>query len=174
MSRARAAHRADGRRALSGRHVLFGLIGFFAIVLVADAYLIYKAVSTFGGLETEDAYRKGLAYNDRIVAASAQAKRGWRDRLNYVPRTERLRIALLDREGTGVSGLDITASLGRPATNRFDRQLSFVQTGPGIYEASVPGIESGWWMIGVKAKRSQPDRQNAIVYEAKRRLWIKP
>ncbi len=174
MSSASAPHRADRGRTLSGRHVLFGLIAFFAIVLAADTYLIYKAVSTFGGLETEDAYRKGLAYNDRIAAANAQAKRGWRDRLDYLPQSKRLRIALLDRDGVGVSGLNITASLGRPATNRFDRKLSFVQTGPGIYEAEVPAIESGWWTVRVQAKRGAHDRRDAIIYEAKRRLWIKP
>ncbi|MGI9403981.1 MAG: FixH family protein [Hyphomicrobium sp.] len=174
MSRASARNQAGGRRTISGRHVLFGLIAFFAIVLVADGYMIYKAVSTFGGLETEDAYRKGLAYNDRIAVANAQAKRGWRDQLNYLPQSKRLRIALLDREGAGVSGLDITASLGRPATNRFDREFSFVQTGPGIYEAEIPAIESGWWTVGVQARRTAPDRRDATVYEAKRRLWIKP
>lgn len=174
MSNAGAPHRPEGGRTLSGRHVLFGLIAFFAIVFVADSILIYKAVSTFGGLETEDAYRKGLAYNDRIAAANAQAKRGWRDQLIYLPQTKRLRIALLDRDGAGVSDLTITASLGRPATSRFDRELSFVQTGPGIYEAAVPAIEPGWWMIKVHANRNAHDPLNATVYEAKRRLWIKP
>ncbi len=173
MSRASTSHRTNVGRTLNGRHVLFGLIAFFAIVLVADAYMIYKAVSTFGGLETKDAYRKGLAYNDRIAAANAQAKRGWRDRLDYLPQTKRLRIALLDRDGAGVSGLEITASLGRPATNRFDRQLSFVQTGPGTYVAEVPDIKSGWWTVEVQAKRNAHDRRDLTVYEAKRRLWIK-
>ncbi len=174
MSSGSAPHRAEDDRTLSGRHVLFGFIAFFAIVFIADAYMIYKAVSTFGGLETDDAYRKGLAYNDRIAAADTQAKAGWRDRLEYLPQTKRLRIALLDRDGAGVSGLTITASIGRPATNRFDRELSFVQTGRGTYEAAVPTIESGWWTVGMVATRSARDHRNATVYEAKRRLWIKP
>lgn len=174
MSSAGAPHRPEGGRTINGRHVFFGLIAFFAIVVVADTFLIYKAVTTFGGLETEDAYRKGLAYNGRIAAADAQAKRGWRDQLNYLPQTNRLRIALLDHEGAGVSGLAITASLGRPATNRFDRELTFVPTGSGTYEAAVPAIESGWWTVELQAKRDTHDPSNATVYEAKRRLWIKP
>lgn len=174
MSRDSTPHRADDGHTINGRHVLFGLIAFFAIVFIADAYLIYKAVSTFGGLETDDAYRKGLAYNDRIAAADTQAKAGWRDQLEYLAQTKRLRIALLDRDGAGVSGLTITASIGRPATNRFDRELSFVQTGHGTYEAAVPTIESGWWTVGMLATRSARDHRNATVYEAKRRLWIKP
>ena len=174
MSRSSVPHQVDSGLTLNGRHVLFGLLAFFAIVLVADTYLIYKAVSTFGGLETEDAYRKGLSYNNRIVAADAQAKLGWRDQLNYLKQTKRLRISLLDREGVGVSGLKITASLGRPATNRFDRELTFVQTGPGIYEAAAPAIESGWWTVEAQAKRNAHDRREAIVYELKRRIWIRP
>lgn len=174
MSRSSTPHKVDSGLTINGRHVLFGLLAFFAIVLVADTYLIYKAVSTFGGLETEDAYRKGLSYNSRIVAADAQAKRGWRDQLNYLTQTKRLRIVLLDREGVGVSGLSITASLGRPATNRFDRNLTFIQTRPGIYEAAVPTLESGWWTVEAQAKRNAHDRREAIVHELKRRIWIRP
>jgi nitrogen fixation protein FixH len=161
-------------RTLNGRHVLFAFVGFFAVVFVADGILIYKAVSTFGGLETDDAYRKGLAYNERITAAQEQAKRGWKDKLAYEGQTKRLRVSLNDAAGGAVSGLLLTAQLQRPATNRYDQKLIFEQTSPGTYEAATPELAGGWWTVELQAHKSAPSGDDAALYEARRRLWIKP
>jgi nitrogen fixation protein FixH len=164
----------DGlRRGLRGLHVLLIFIGFFVTVFVVNGVMIYEALSTFGGLETSDAYRKGLAYNQRIAEGTAQEQRGWRDTLAYVPETEHVRLDIADHEGAGVPGLVISGEIGRPATDRFDRHLEFTQTGPGTYEADAQGLQPGWWTIDIEAKKSAssgPDEH----YEAKERLWIKP
>jgi nitrogen fixation protein FixH len=167
-----ARHATPGGRTLSGRHVLLAFVGFFAIVFAANGLMIYQAVSTFGGLDTADAYRKGLAYNERIAAAAAQAARGWSDKLDYGADTKRLRVFLSDRSGAAVSGLRVTAELKRPATNRFDQQLFLAQTGPGVYEVDAPGLEAGWWTVGLRALA--PEGDDAALYESRRRLWIKP
>lgn len=165
---------APRTRTLNGRHVLLGFVAFFAIVFVADGILIYKAVTTFGGLETADAYRKGLAYNERIAAAEAQAQRGWQDKLDYVAKTKRLRVALNDAEGSAVSGLVITAQLQRPATNRYDQEIVLKQTAPGIYEAPTPELAVGWWTVELQAHKGQTSGDDGALYESRRRLWIKP
>ena len=162
------------RRPWTGRHVLLAFIAFFAVVFVADGIMIYKAVTTFGGLDTSDAYRKGLSYNERIEAAKAQAERGWQDKLDYVAETNRLRISLLDASGNGVSGLSLTAQLQRPATDRFDREVPLAQTGPGVYEAAVPELAAGWWTVELQAHKSGSSQGDDALYESRRRLWIKP
>jgi nitrogen fixation protein FixH len=159
---------------LTGRHVLLAFLGFFAIVFVADGIMIYKAVSTFGGLETADAYRQGLAYNQRIAAAATQAQRGWRDRLDYVAQTKRLRVALTDGAGAAVSGLALTAQLQRPATDRFDQAVLLEPTGPGTYEGDAGGLAPGWWTVDIVARRGSEQQETAALYESRRRLWIKP
>jgi len=161
-------------RVLNGRHVLFALIGFFAIVFAVNGVMIYQAESTFGGLDTPDPYRKGLNYNARIAAAAAQATRGWRDRLAYLPQSKRMRVSLADRTGGAVSGLTVTAELQRPATNRFDQELVLEQTGPGVYEVDVSGLGPGWWTVDLQARHGTPDGQQPTLYESRRRLWIKP
>lgn len=158
-------------RPVTGRHVLYAFLAFFGVIFVADSYMIYKAVTTFGGLETTDAYRKGLAYNDRIAIADAQAKRGWSDKVGYSVQSGQLQISLLDRDGDGVSGLAVAAKVGRPATNRYDHTIAFSQSGPGIYEAHATGLEPGWWTIDIVAARGS---EVEPVYQARRRLWIKP
>ncbi len=156
---------------LKGHHVLLTFIGFFLVVFAVNGIMVYQALSTFGGLDTDDAYRKGLAYNERIAAAAAQAKLGWHDKLDYVAETRRLRVSLTDAAGGGVAGLSVVAELERAVTDRFDQKLYLVQTGPDTYEADAAGLESGWWTVDLEASRSE---HGPALYEARRRLWIKP
>ena len=159
------------RRALKGRHVLIVFIGFFLIVFAVNGLMVYQALSTFGGIDTDDAYRKGLTYNDRIAAAATQTRLGWHDHTDYVADGRRLRVTLTDASGAAVSGLKLSARMQRPATNLFDRELSLDQTGPDIYEADVSQLEPGAWTVDLQASRGG---EGAALYEARRRLWIKP
>ncbi len=161
------------RRGLRGHHVLLVFVGFFVTVFLVNGVMIYEALSTFGGLETSDAYRKGLAYNQRIAEGAAQQQRGWRDHLAYVPESEHVRLDVADHEGAGVPGLAISGEIGRPATDRFDRRLDFTQTAPGTYEANAAGLEPGWWTVDIEARKSASTGAE-VLYEAKERLWIKP
>jgi nitrogen fixation protein FixH len=161
------------RRGLRGGHVLLIFIAFFATIFLVNGIMVYDALSTFGGLETPDAYRKGLAYNQRIAEGLAQAQRGWRDKLAYVPETQRVRIDLNDPAGAGVPDLVIAGEIGRPVTDRFDRKLEFTQTGPGTYEAEAAGLDAGWWTIDIEARKGAGAAAEKV-YEARERLWIKP
>ena len=163
--------RPRGAFALSGRHVLIVFIGFFLIVFAVNGLMVYQALSTFGGLDTDDAYRKGLAYNDRIAAAATQTRLGWHDRTDYVPEARRLRVTLTDATGAALSELKVSAVMQRPATDAFDRQLSLSQTGTNTYEVDVSQLEPGAWTVDLQARR---DGGGAALYEARRRLWIKP
>jgi len=151
--------------------VLIVFLGFFATVFLVNGIMVYEALSTFAGLETADSYRKGLAYNARIAEGAAQAQRGWRDRLAYVSDTQRVRIDIADPAGAGVPGLAITGEIGRAATDRFDRKLAFVETGPGAYEADAAGLEPGWWTVDIEGRGGAA---GDVLYEARERLWIKP
>ena len=82
-----------------------------------------------------------------------------------------MRVDLSDAAGASVPGLDLTGEIGRPATDRFDRQLSFTQTGPGSYEADAAGLEPGWWLVDIAARR--PGAAETL-YEGRTRIWIKP
>ena len=43
-------------------------VGLFALVLVVNGSMIFVAFSTFPGLETTNAYQRGLAYNRQLDA----------------------------------------------------------------------------------------------------------
>ena len=64
--------RSDFR--LTGRMVLACLVAFFAIVFGVNAIMIRAAMSTFGGVETQNAYQAGLAFNHQQADALAQGR----------------------------------------------------------------------------------------------------
>ena len=159
------------RRALNGRHVLLTFIAFFVIVFAVNGFMIYQAVSTFGGVDNADAYREGLAYNQRIARDAEQSLQGWQDEIDIVPSPQRLRVRLNDRSGSAVAGKRLVATLERPATNRFDLTLTLSEQAPGTYEAPIPTAHEGTWIADISA--FQPGVQSAPpAYEARRRLWI--
>lgn len=160
-------------REIKGGHVLFAMLAFFGVIIAVDSVLIYKAVSTFGGVENVNAYRDGLAYNERIALDSRQAELGWRDRVEAHGAPLRLRVSLENREGEAVARRHVVADVGRPATNRFDRTLKLAEVAPGVYEAALAEAEAGTWVVDLRVFESQEER-SAPAYQVRRRLWIAP
>lgn len=158
---------------ITGAHVLAGMVLFFVLILAANTALIYTAVTTFGGLDNPHAYRDGLAYNARISAATAQAARGWRGQVETLSNPPRLRISLLDQARDPVRGLTLTATVGRPATTRYDARLEMRETEPGRFEGSLEALEPGSWILSYAAAPAGGAEADAL-FRAKDRLWLKP
>lgn len=159
---------------ITGRHVLFLMLGFFGIIIATDAYLVYKAVSTFGGVETQDAYRKGLQYNQRIADARVQSDLGWTEKAQIDATTGELKVAITDRDGKAVEGLTMRAVVGRPATNAEDRTVALTPVASGVYAAALGDIEPGNWVATLTAGKSGTDGVLQVQYQAKVRLWKAP
>lgn len=157
---------------MSGRHVLMCFLGFFGTIFAVDGFMIYQAVSTFGGVETPDAYRKGLEYNTSIAQDERQTALGWRDDTKFTGTPERLQVMLRDKEDAAVAGKRVLATIGRPATNRQDVTVTLAETAPGLYEAVFPGAVEGTWIVDLSAYDG--GSSNEPVYQARRRAWIKP
>lgn len=155
---------------ITGRKVLIAMLAFFGVVTAVDAVMIYQAVHTFGGVETSDAYRKGLAYNKRIASSAEQDALGWIEDVTIDAPRGVLVVSLSDRNRKGIEGLVVSATIGRPATNAFDQTLTLEDRGDGRHEAPVPSLAAGSWSVDVSARRSAvPD--SAAVYQSKVRVW---
>lgn len=164
------------REGLAGRHVLAGMVGFFAIVFAVNGVLLYKALATHSGLVAQEPYRKGLNYNDRVVADERQRALGWTDEV-VLDGTGVVTMTVSDALGRPVTGLDVSGYLGRPSTTQHDRQLRLSETAPGRYTAAAGGAEAGAWLLALEARvASGPDgaATGEPVYRLKRRLWLKP
>ncbi len=128
---------ADG---IKGRHVLIGFLAFFGVIFLANGIFLYYALTTFGGGETTDPYRKGLHYNETIAEAARSDERGWREQLIYTAGSRRLSLSVSDNQGLPVSGLHIDAHIGRPVTDREDTSIKFKEIAAGSYEAELPPV----------------------------------
>lgn len=161
------------RRELKGRHVLAAMLAFFGTIVAVDSVLIYKAVSTFGGIESATAYRDGLAYNARLAVDAKQAKRGWTEKLEVTGSPQRLRVTLLGPEGAGIPRQHVVADVGRPATNRFDRTLTLVEMAAGRYEAALGDAAPGTWAVALRVFDRRDDGAEPV-YRVRRRIWVAP
>lgn len=160
-------------RGLGGRHVLAAMLAFFGVIIVADATMIYKAVTTFGGVDNVNAYRDGLAYNARIASAERQSDLGWHDTVEVLTKPERLRVALSGPDGKAPAAkLKVDVTIGRPATIRSDMSLHLAEVAPGIFEAPISDAGDGAWIATVRVFRDG-DGADEAVYQIRRRLWIK-
>jgi len=161
--------RTSPANGIAGRHVLWGLIGFFGVIFAVNALFVYVAEETFSGGDTSDPYRRGLNYNATLRAAERQAERGWQTDVAYDDKTGRLELSFLDKSALPITGLGIKATLSRPATDREDRRVAMVETSPGVYAANVT-LAPGLWVLSVASRKAGAGHGTA--YRLKRRLFV--
>jgi nitrogen fixation protein FixH len=161
---------AQDPHALTGWHVLGMMLAFFAIVFTVNGVYVFDAISTHPGVVSEEPYRKGLHYNDRIAAAERQAATGWQDDL-AANADGHLALSIRNASGVPVEGLVFTATIGRPSTEDFDRPVQFMAAS-GNYVADAGQLGSGTWLVTVEARQSAA--QSEPIYRIRKRLWLKP
>lgn len=157
------------RNGLTGGHVLGALLAFFGLMAVANAFFVYYAVGTFNGFEANDAYRRGLAYNERIAAAEDQASRGWTANAKYEVGSGQLSIDLSQPGGVPVAGLTARGRVVRPATDREDRVLELSETQSGSYVAAIR-LAPGQWVVFADLYGTAQDGEP--LFRVKQRLWV--
>lgn len=160
----------DKQFVITGKHVLFAMVAFFATVIGVNVVMMRLALSTHTGIVAENSFRKGVKYNEEIAASEKQAELGWRDDIRLASTGDKLSIDIRDKDGKAVRGLTIKATLGRPATEREDLAVTLSETSDGIYEAAVPARAAGTYVASIEAARAD----DGVVYRAKERLWLKP
>ncbi len=161
------------KEGLTGWHVLFLLIAFFGLVFAVNAYFIGMALTTHTGVVANEPYRKGLAYNERIVASERQAQLGWTEKLSISSNGARLIFELQDGQAQPIRGLIVTARIGRPATTEGESTITLSEASAGRYEAVLPEGESGAFIANIEAKTSAREDTD-VLYRARKRLWRKP
>ena len=139
-----------------------------AVVIAVNGVLIFSAIETFSGLRTENAYNKGLKYNDTLAAAAEQQRLGWRSEVSLAPdgagtgeRRFVLVATLKDRDGRPLSGLAARAYLSRPTVGGHDVETPLAEQGEGRYVADVNLPLPGLWDVRVHAHRGTDNFQDA-------------
>lgn len=157
-------------RELTGRAVLFWLLGFFGFVMAVNAVMVKAATSTFGGVETASSYKAGLMFKQEVAAAERQDGRHWRidGRLGRDSGGGAvLDIEARDAQGAPVTGLTAKAVLAHPADARLDQVIVLSRFGAGQFRGQTPA-EAGQWELIVDLYRGEER-----VYRSRNRVTLR-
>lgn len=137
-------------REVTGRTVLFSLIGFFGVVFAVNAVMVKAATSTFGGVETTSSYKAGLMFKEQVAAAEAQDARHWqvdgtlkRDGAGEAV----LELSARDAKGAPLAGLKAFARLAHPADARLDHEIPLDRIGAGHFRGMTMAARGQWELL---------------------------
>lgn len=147
---------ANKPRLITGRMVLIGMVAFFGVVAAVNGVFIYLSLSTFPGVETDGAYRKGLTYNQSLAEAESWRALGWRIDLawrNQGPDRGRFTLKLTGSDGAGLVGQEVALILRRPVHAEADRNLRLGEGKAGVYGSKIISMAPGNWDAMVRITR---------------------
>ena len=118
------------------------LLAFFATVAAANAMLVHYAVTTFGGVETDNAYAAGLKFQQDIQAAAAQEAAGWRvaTELGRLDGAEtEIRLHPVDSRGMALGGGCEFQMHAARTVFALESYIGLVEAGVGLLPAGGQG-----------------------------------
>lgn len=136
----------------------------FAIVFMVNGIFVYLAVTSFSGVVSENAYVKGLNYDDVIGAVHEQKKLGWSMDLAYEGGA--FVANFRGRDGQPLQGVHIIATISRPVGERHQQQFTLAEVGAGRYSHGITLPLKGQWDVLIEAS------WNKNKYQSKQRLVI--
>lgn len=129
---------------IKGRHVLFGLLGGFGVILIANGAFVFFATTTFPGNEVDDPYRRGLAYNETLQADRDQRLGGWR--ATVAANHTGIEIDLEVPNDLALTGFLLTGAVRRPGRPDLDRDVVFEMGANGRYRSAID-LAPGRWEV---------------------------
>ncbi len=159
----------------TGRRILLGLSAFFLSVFAANAIMVFYALTTFDGVETDDAYRKGRAYNHVLEADAAQAALGWATTVeaksSYTPQGVSIyaTVKVINGDGEAASLRNPKLTFWRPTVQGMDVETVITSAGDGTYQGVAQLQRAGNWIVRLNAETFDG---RPYVYEE--RLFIDP
>ncbi len=157
-------------REVTGWTVLGLMVAFFAVVIGVNAFMAHKALSTFGGVETDSSYRAGQTFERDVAMAKAQDAQHWQvdAKVTAVANGNALLdIAARDASGAPLTGMVATALFARPTDRRLDRAVAVREDAPGHFHGSAD-IAAGQWDLVIELSR-----QGERMFRSKNRVLIR-
>src|SRR5262245_56950167 len=143
-------------RPVTGRTVLYCLLGFFGVVFATNLVMVKLALDTLPGTEVDSAYKASLAYGREIQAAQAQTARRW-SVLGHIDRNASgdaaIRVEARDANNVPLTGLTFSALLSHPADKRADRSIGLSEDDAGVYRGQMAQVAPGQWDLVLEAER---------------------
>ena len=156
-------------RPWTGWTVLITLLIFFGVIFAVNGAMIYAALSTLTGTDTDSAYQAGLQYEQEVAQAEAQDGRHWQvdAKLTASAAGEQVDLSARDAVGQPLGGMDAFVTFERPTDRRLDRSVTLVEDGAGRFHGSA-ALASGQWDIVIELTRN-----GAQMFRSKNRVVLK-
>lgn len=133
------------RKPLTGKKVFVLFAAFFALIILVNTIFITQALQTHRGVVTEDAYKKGLHYNEVLERARQQPE--MQSHVSFKDGV--LRWSIQDQDGTPIEQAKAHVSFFRPVQSGLDFGSDMENVGAGIYELRPEFPEKGAWKAGL-------------------------
>ena len=158
-------------KAMTGRTFFYWIAGFFLIIFAVNGLLAYLALSTNTGLETNDAYKKGVAYNEDIARAKGQDNTKLSVSIAADPQPDKLvRLSVRVRDASDAPYMDkkISVLFFRPTKEGYDKQIMLKEKKPGVYRGNIMLPLRGIWDMKLEIKDA-----DKLVYKSKSRVVLR-
>jgi nitrogen fixation protein FixH len=146
-----------------GRRVLIYFIGFFALIIVVNSVFIIKALSTHSGVVTENAYRKGLEYNQILKKAAFQKAEKIQGQIIY--QNGVLNFQLKDQKDRNIENAKVSIYGRRTVTNAQDFKIQLNPISPGLYQKKFDFPGRGHWVLSLEAQWPTPSHYTYQIME---------
>jgi nitrogen fixation protein FixH len=153
----------------TGWMVLLYLLMFFGVTTGVNGVMIYEALSTMRGVDTESTYQAGRMFEQDIAMLKAQNARHWQvdAKLTPAPDGTRLDVVARDEAGHVLTGIAASASFERPTDRGLDRKLALAEDSPGQFRGRTELIPGQWDLV------IEISRQGQQLFRSKNRVVLK-
>jgi len=157
------------QRPWTGWTVLITLLAFFGVIFAVNGAMIYAALSTLSGTDTDSAYQAGLQYEQEVARAQAQDGRHWQVDAKLTPSAtgERIDLSARDASGRPLSGMDALITFERPTDRRLDHSVSVIEDGAGRFHGST-ALAAGQWDVVIELTHN-----GAEMFRSKNRVVLR-
>ncbi len=157
---------------ITAKHVLFGLIGFFAIIFAVNGVFLTHAIQSFPGEAEEKSYLQGINFNEKLSQKKAQASLEWRSEIGLIeagsPGNSIIEARFFDAQNMPINMLNVSATLSQHDDDHQQMHLSFKGIGDGRYQADVSALTAGRVTIEIMAVQ-----ENATSFNATKTIQIR-
>jgi nitrogen fixation protein FixH len=156
-----SAFAPPARAASRGRWIPWLFVAGMLLVVAVNATLVYFATRSWGGLVSDRAFERGIAYNRLIAEAAAEAALGWTAEIAYQAgangKTPVLLVTLRDGAGEPMDRAAVSLEAARPVEAQAPVAVGLRPVGDGRYAGAADGLRAGQWDIRMAVARDGHD-----------------
>lgn len=140
----------------AAKRVLWILVGFFAVIMVANGALAFFAFSSWSGFADSEVGSHDFSYNQVLARVQSQKELGWSAGFELKSaggRDQRIAVNLKGPDGSALSGARVRVRFLRPTTSNYDVETALTSSALGRYTGAITLPLSGQWDVHILAER---------------------